>query len=180
VHLNLAEKAWAAWHTYMQNDVLATGIMSFAMHKIVYFERSLLWIIADRLPYFNKYKIQNVRPTGNLWLHLLTSFEAKNSHTRRAMELHQSRPAVPLYRRTTTNLAFPPSRAVLWPFDKCASPLNFTTAYQIAISFVLEDTWHYWPHRALHTPSLYKMIHKIHHQYSAPLVLPPNTLHPSK
>ena len=61
VHLNFAEKAWAAWYAYMQNDVLATGIMSFAMHEIVYFGRSLPWIIVDRIPYFRKYKIQNVR-----------------------------------------------------------------------------------------------------------------------
>ena len=59
-HLNFAEKAWAAWYAYMQNDVLATGIMSFAMHELVYFGRSLPWVIADSLPYFNKYKIQNV------------------------------------------------------------------------------------------------------------------------
>jgi methylsterol monooxygenase len=63
VHPNFAEKAWAAWYVYMQNDVLTTGIMSFVMHEIVYLGRSLLWIIADRLPYFNKYKIQNVRIT---------------------------------------------------------------------------------------------------------------------
>lgn len=50
-------------------------------------------------------------------------------------------------------------------------PSLFTMAYQIAIFFVLEDTWHYWSHRALHTPRLYKMIHKIHHQYSAPFGL---------
>jgi methylsterol monooxygenase len=37
--------------------------MSFVMHEIVCLGRSLLWIIADRLPYFNKYKIQNVRIT---------------------------------------------------------------------------------------------------------------------
>ena len=43
--------------------------------------------------------------------------------------------------------------------------------YQIAIFFVLEDTWHYWFHRALHTPTLYKKIHKLHHQYSAPFGL---------
>ena len=63
VHLNFTEKAWTAWYAYMQNDVLATGIMSFVMHEIVYFGRSLPWIIADRLPYFSKYKIQNVRIT---------------------------------------------------------------------------------------------------------------------
>lgn len=45
----------------MQNDVLATGIMSFVMHEFVYFGRSLPWIIIDRMPYFNKYKIQAVR-----------------------------------------------------------------------------------------------------------------------
>ncbi|KAK4693637.1 hypothetical protein P7C71_g3798, partial [Lecanoromycetidae sp. Uapishka_2] len=40
--------------------------------------------------------------------------------------------------------------------------------YQIAVFFVIEDTWHYWSHRALHWGPLYKNIHKIHHQYSAP------------
>lgn len=44
-------------------------------------------------------------------------------------------------------------------------------AYQIAIFFFLEDTWHYWTHRALHWGPLYKNIHKIHHQYSAPFGL---------
>jgi sterol desaturase/sphingolipid hydroxylase (fatty acid hydroxylase superfamily) len=50
-----------AWYAYIGNDVLATGIMSFLMHEFVYFGRSLPWMIIDRIPYFNKYKIQNVR-----------------------------------------------------------------------------------------------------------------------
>ncbi|CAD0110945.1 unnamed protein product [Aureobasidium uvarum] len=50
-----------AWYAYIGNDVLATGIMSFLMHELVYFGRSLPWIIIDCIPYFNKYKIQNVR-----------------------------------------------------------------------------------------------------------------------
>lgn len=44
----------------MQNDVLATGIMSFVMHEVVYFGRCIPWMIIDRTPFFNKYKIQNV------------------------------------------------------------------------------------------------------------------------
>lgn len=60
VHLNVFERLWAAWYAYIQNDVLATGIMSFVMHEIVYFGRSLPWAIIDRIQYFNKYKIQNV------------------------------------------------------------------------------------------------------------------------
>lgn len=47
-------------YEYMRNDVLATGIMSFVMHEIVYFGRSLPWIIIDQIPYFRRWKIQNV------------------------------------------------------------------------------------------------------------------------
>lgn len=46
----------------MQNDTLATGIMSFMVHEIVYFGRSLPWIIIGMIPWFNKYKIQGVCP----------------------------------------------------------------------------------------------------------------------
>jgi hypothetical protein len=60
VSLNYFEKLWAAWYAYMQNDVLATGIMSFVMHETVYFGRSLPWIIIDLIPYFRKWKIQDV------------------------------------------------------------------------------------------------------------------------
>jgi methylsterol monooxygenase len=60
VHFNLAEKLWAAWYAYMQNDVLATGILSFGMHELVYFGRSLPWILIDALGLFRNYKIQSV------------------------------------------------------------------------------------------------------------------------
>lgn len=66
VHLNVFERLWAAWYAYIQNDVLATGIMSFLMHEIVYFGRSLPWLIIDRIQYFNKYKIQNVSTYNTL------------------------------------------------------------------------------------------------------------------
>jgi methylsterol monooxygenase len=51
---------WAGWYAYMNNDVLATGIMSFVLHEAIYFGRSLPWIIIDCIPsLFNRYKIQN-------------------------------------------------------------------------------------------------------------------------
>lgn len=61
VSLNYFEKLWLAWYTYMQNDVLATGIMSFVAHEAIYFGRSMPWIIIDMIPYFRQWKIQNVR-----------------------------------------------------------------------------------------------------------------------
>jgi methylsterol monooxygenase len=64
IQLNYFERLWAAWYAFMGNDVLATGIMSFVMHEVVYFGRSLPWIIIDKTPAFNKYKIQNVSLTN--------------------------------------------------------------------------------------------------------------------
>ncbi|KAF2457792.1 fatty acid hydroxylase superfamily-domain-containing protein [Lineolata rhizophorae] len=156
VQLNYAERLWLTWYSFMQNDVLATGVMSFAMHELVYFGRSLPWIIIDCIPWFNKYKIQNQKiPTAKeQWqcamLVLLSHF---------TVELPQIWLFHPLaqFFGLETSVPFP-------------SP--FKMAYQIAIFFVMEDTWHYWTHRAMHVyPSLYKHIHKIHHQYSAPFGL---------
>ncbi|TAQ85210.1 hypothetical protein B7494_g6452 [Chlorociboria aeruginascens] len=141
VHLNIFERLWASWYAYIGNDVLATGIMSFGMHELVYFGRSLPWVIIDQIPYFNKYKIQG--------LVLLSHF---------TVELPQ-----------------------IWLFHPMAKfcgmetgvpfPALSTMALHIAVFFVLEDTWHYWMHRAMHWGPLYKNIHKIHHTYSAPFGL---------
>lgn len=73
-----------------------------------------------------------------------------------------------------------------------------TVAYQVALFFVLEDAWHYWAHRCvLHhypvfqvfdvgfthrtmhrIPVLYKRIHKLHHEFSAPFGLAAEYAHP--
>lgn len=40
--------------------------------------------------------------------------------------------------------------------------------FQICVFLLVEDTYHYWAHRALHWGSLYKRIHRRHHQHSSP------------
>ncbi|GAE00280.1 C-4 methylsterol oxidase, putative, partial [Paecilomyces variotii No. 5] len=155
VHLNVVERLWAAWYAWMQNDVLATGIMSFVMHELVYFGRSLPWVIVDSLGWFRKYKIQSnkVPSVQEQWdcakLVLLSHF---------TVELPQIWLFHPMaqFCGLQTSVPFPS----IW-----------TMAYQIAIFFVLEDTWHYFSHRAFHWGPLYKAVHKIHHQYSAPFGL---------
>lgn len=49
---------------------------------------------------------------------------------------------------------------------------------QIALFFVLEDAWHYFAHRLLHHRLLYKHIHKLHHEFSAPFGLAAEYAHP--
>jgi hypothetical protein len=40
--------------------LIGVGIMSFVMHEFVYFGRSIPWIIIDAIPYFRRYKLQDV------------------------------------------------------------------------------------------------------------------------
>lgn len=49
---------------------------------------------------------------------------------------------------------------------------------QIFIFFVFEDGFHYVVHRAMHWPPLYKAIHKVHHEYSAPFGIAAEYAHP--
>jgi methylsterol monooxygenase len=152
VNLNIAERLWAAWYLWMDNDTLATGIMSFVLHEVFYFGRCIPWMIIERIPYFNKYKLQSQKmPTmKEQWdcaaLVLLSHF---------TVEL----PQIWLFHPIATYFGM--DYGV--PF-----PSITKMALQIAVFFVMEDAWHYWTHRALHYGPLYKMIHKLHHTYSAP------------
>ncbi len=55
-----------------------------------------------------------------------------------------------------------------------------TMAPQVFFFFFFEDLFHWAAHRALHTPLLYKHIHKIHHKYSAPFGLAAEYAHPAE
>ncbi|EGD74827.1 hypothetical protein PTSG_07059 [Salpingoeca rosetta] len=46
-------------------------------------------------------------------------------------------------------------------------PGFWKTLGYLAVSLVVEDTLFYWGHRILHHPSIYKHIHKQHHQFHA-------------
>ncbi|RYN74089.1 Methylsterol monooxygenase [Alternaria tenuissima] len=156
VQLNYLEKMWMAWYAWMGNDVLATGIMSFVIHEAFYFGRSLPWIIIDCIPFFNRYKIQ-AHKVPSAWEQTQCALLVLLSHF--TVELPQIWLFHPMcqYFGLETSVPF---------------PSIYKMAYQIAIFFVFEDAWHYWAHRAMHASSfLYKNIHKIHHQYSAPFGL---------
>ena len=57
-NLSSAQQLWARWYTYIGDPVLATGIMSFFLHELVYFGRCVPWIIVDAIPYFRRWKLQ--------------------------------------------------------------------------------------------------------------------------
>jgi len=57
-------------------------------------------------------------------------------------------------------------------------PSLFVFSFQFFFCMVVEDICHYWLHRMLHWPWLYKNIHKIHHQYATPFGLAASYAHP--
>ncbi|BFZ61375.1 C-4 sterol methyl oxidase [Saitoella coloradoensis] len=162
--LSYAEQLWSAWYAWWQNDVIATGVMSFLLHEIVYFGRCLPWMIVDRIPYFHRWKLQDAKvpSAAEQWqctrLVLLSHF---------TVELPQIWLFHPMCEYFGLQVGVP-------------FPGALKMAYQIALFFVMEDTFHYWAHRALHWGPLYKHIHKIHHQFSAPFGLAAEYAHPAE
>jgi len=59
-------------------------------------------------------------------------------------------------------------------------PTLFTWVWQMFFCIIVEDVVHYWLHRALHIPFLYKSIHKVHHHFAAPFGLVAAYAHPAE
>ncbi|MBL9115965.1 MAG: sterol desaturase family protein [Verrucomicrobiaceae bacterium] len=38
----------------------------------------------------------------------------------------------------------------------------------IGIAIIVHDTWFYWTHRLIHHPSLFKLVHRVHHESNNP------------
>jgi sterol desaturase/sphingolipid hydroxylase (fatty acid hydroxylase superfamily) len=51
-------------------------------------------------------------------------------------------------------------------------------ALTLAACFVVEDAWHYFAHRSLHTRWGYQHIHYMHHHYTTPFGVAANYAHP--
>ncbi|AAS53943.1 AFR572Wp [Eremothecium gossypii ATCC 10895] len=160
--LNVLEQFWAAWYSYMENDVLATGLLFFVLHEFMYFARSLPWFIIDQMSWFRKYKIQPTKtPSAKEQWHCLKS----------VLLSHFLVEAIPIW-------TFHPLCQKLGISVEVPFPTWKTVATEIALFFVLEDTWHYWAHRVFHYGVFYKYIHKQHHRYAAPFGLCAEYAHP--
>lgn len=160
--LSWLEKLWASWYIYMNNDVLATGLLFFVTHELVYFGRCLPWVIIDKMPYFNRWKIQATKIPSN---------KEQWECTKAVLKSHLMVEALPiwLFHPVCANLNI----SVSVPF-----PAISTMVLQICVFFVCEDFWHYWAHRLFHVGWFYRNIHKQHHKYAAPFGLTAEYAHP--
>ncbi|KAK4698519.1 methylsterol monooxygenase, partial [Phenoliferia sp. Uapishka_3] len=161
--LNPLELAWMSWYERFDSPVVATGIMSFLLHEIVYFGRCIPFMIIDAMPYFNKWKLQPNK---------VPSKEEQWACTKAVLLTHFTveLPQIWLFEPLARSLGM---KTFEVPF-----PTLTTMALQITLFFFLEDTWHYWAHRLFHYRLFYKFVHKIHHKYSAPFGLAAEYAHP--
>lgn len=64
------------------------------------------------------------------------------------------------------------------PYDYASMPAWYLIMPKMLFCLMVEDTWHYWAHRALHIPALYGPIHKLHHTFNIPFGLAAEYAHP--
>ncbi|KDE05431.1 methylsterol monooxygenase [Microbotryum lychnidis-dioicae p1A1 Lamole] len=161
--LNIFEKLWMDWYLYWGNPIIATGIMAFLMHEVVYFGRCIPWVIIGQIRYFDQYKLQETKiPTAR------QQWEC----TKMVLKTHFSVELPQIY------LFHPMAASVGMKAHEVPFPKIGTIFYQLALFFVMEDAWHYFAHRILHHKRLYKHIHKMHHEFSAPFGLAAEYAHP--
>ncbi|THH04281.1 hypothetical protein EW145_g5640 [Phellinidium pouzarii] len=163
--LNWFELKWVQWYLWFADPAIATGVMSFLMHEIMYFGRCIPWIIIDSIPYFRQWKLQpdKVPTAKEQWE--CTKLVLFSHFTIELPQIWLFHPIAEYLGMSTWQVPFPEWRIMFG---------------QIALFFVFEDAFHYFAHQALHYGPLYKHIHKIHHKYSAPFGLAAEYAHPAE
>ncbi|ORZ06709.1 hypothetical protein BCR42DRAFT_383859 [Absidia repens] len=145
-----------------RNPLLVTGLFAFAMHELVYFGRFLPFLLCDFIPYFEKYKLQpkHVNTGDDYW-----------KCTKHVLYQHF------LYEGPLIFL-FHPMASILGMNVAAPFPTWSYILPQLVIFLIIEDAYHYAVHRLMHWPPLYKKIHKVHHEYAAPIGIAAEYAHP--
>ncbi|KAJ3205420.1 C-4 sterol methyl oxidase [Dinochytrium kinnereticum] len=152
---NVFEAAWLRLFENSSNPAVTLAVVMFIWHEIVYFGRFLPYWILDQIPYFQRYKIQPVQHnTDAVWKVVVHALKS---------QLFIQLPMLFTFYPTAMTLGM---RFLQVPF-----PSLTTIALQNLYFMFMDDTYHYFAHRAMHWGPLYKHIHKFHHEYQAPFGL---------
>ncbi|XP_013413905.1 methylsterol monooxygenase 1-like [Lingula anatina] len=147
--------------TYTKPQIALWG--SLIVHEVLYVLICLPAYLFQFIPFMQRYKIQQDRKEERQWdcfkMLLFSHFVIQ----------------FPLMLGT-----FAYTEYFNIPYSWEEMPAWYILMAQVLGCFVIEDTWHYWLHRALHHKSIYKHIHKIHHRYSAPMGMVAEYAHPAE
>ncbi|OMH82414.1 Methylsterol monooxygenase [Zancudomyces culisetae] len=157
------EKSWLSIFEE-RNETLMYGFVIFIFHVSVYFLSYSVQFTFESIPALQKYKIQqNMHVSDKEWW----------TGVRRFLE------NMFLIRLPTIMLFFPAVELLNFDISVPFPPL-YVILLQTLFFMVADDFWHYWTHRLLHVDYLYRKIHVIHHEYSAPFGLIGDYSHPIK
>ncbi|BFZ22496.1 hypothetical protein BsWGS_25535 [Bradybaena similaris] len=155
--------AWIYMTTnYTKFQIVIWG--SFILHECVYFAASTPGIIFQFLPCMKQFKLQPSRPE---------TFAEQWTCFRRLMFNHTCL-LIPLIVGIYIFIEF-----FQIPYGWKEMPPWYNLTLRVFACAVIEDTWSYFAHRALHDKRIYRHIHKVHHHFQAPFGLTAQYTHPA-
>lgn len=169
------ERFWLQFTTSFSPFTLHT-LFTFAIHEFAYWGVYLPYALMDRSKFFRRWKLQE-----NTYGYSSLSKQSQKLPKEDAQKFWRC----VLYVAANHVFLVLPLILVTHPlFEKLGTthglPLPSLREFIVQILFCLfvEDMCFYWGHRALHTPWLYRYIHAIHHQYTAPFGAVAEFAHP--
>ncbi|CAN8074611.1 unnamed protein product [Agarophyton chilense] len=153
------------WSSVIQtfSEYQLKTIVTFVVHEVCYWGSYLPFLFFEQIPYCTQWKLQPEKPN---------SVPALKNCSARLIVNHFCL-VLPMIMLTHPIMDLMGAKHSV---DSLPTPSYL--AFQVFMFFVIEDFVFYWGHRALHTPFLYKKVHHIHHEHSAPFGLAAEYAHP--
>jgi methylsterol monooxygenase len=158
----LMEPAWN-YMTDNFSEFTITFWFSILMHEVIYVGLCLPGFIAQFIPFLQKYKIQRDKPE---------TFE-KQWHCFKLLVINHWLVQNPMI---IGLFYYCQLMGVKYTWD--SMPKWYLTTIKLILCLMMEDTWHYFAHQLLHHKSIYKYIHKVHHNFQAPFGMVAEYAHP--
>lgn len=155
--------AWIYMTSHYTKFQIAT-IGSLIVHELIYLIACLPGFLFQFFPFMRRFKIQN-RPEG----------ADKQWKCFKLIMFNHFCIQAPLILGT---YAFTEYFNI--PYDWDSMPPWWDISLRVFGCSVIEDTWHYFLHFALHDRRIYKHIHKVHHHFQAPFGMTAEYAHPAE
>eukprot|EP00128_Syssomonas_multiformis_P008607 Colp12_sorted_trinity150504_noHs@21905 len=160
--MGLFEYGWRYMtDNYTEFEIATWG--SLIVHEALYFGICLPTFLCQFIPAFRKYKIQFDKPED---------FETQWKCFKVLMFNHFCI-QLPMILGTYSF-----TKMFNIPYGYDAMPHWYILLAQAFGCLVIEDTWHYFVHRLMHHPKLYKYVHKVHHHHQTPFSMTAEYAHP--